>query len=307
MNKAIIETKEFLSKLPQTNSVSTYGSGFFKQEDTAGERKTRDLIISVDNPNFWHRQNYKQNEEMYKGTLKHNLMNNGTGGLITFPRSFGCFFTTYKDNEYKLLVVDKHLLYNNLKTWAHMSFPGRFQKEMFVISDNSKGYLSNLMKLNYENAIRVAILTHPNKHLNKEDLYKAIASLSYKGDIRTIKFEDPNKVNNIVEGSYDFFEKTYGNNREYQILNNIDFELLDIIEELPDSLKHYLLKELSYDNFENINNKEIVAQIIEEYITKRNIIDSTLMMLRCNETVGPEKVSQTVAGKIKKGMQKIKK
>ena len=307
MNKTIEETKDFLNQLPEINTASTYGSGYFKQDDTAGERKTRDLIISVDNSNFWHQKNYKLNKDMYKGTLKHNLMNNGTGGLITFPRSFGCFFTEYKGEEYKLLVVDKHLLYNNLKTWSHMSFPGRFQKEMLVLYDNTNGYLNRLMKLNYENAIKVAFLLNPNKKLSKDELYKIIASLSYIGDIRTKNFEDPNKINNIVEGSYDFFEKIYGSSEEYNILNNLEYNPSELITNLPDSLRNYLYKELAFDNYDNIDNEEMVAKKTEEYITMRNIIDSTLMMLRCNETVGPEKVSQTIAGKIKKGMQKIKK
>ncbi len=312
MNNVKKETLELLAMMP--DAATPYGSGYFVQNDSAGEKKSMDIILSVDNPNEWHRENLEYNPWMYKGSSVHNLVNNGLLDCETyFPQSLGCFFTNFEGREYKIVVVDKQLLYDHLCTWEHFSLTGRFQKPMALIIDNSKGLLPFLMKQNYRNAVKVGLLMNPGEVLSVNTLFETITSLSYLGDLRNIfHFEDPNKIHNIVNGSYDFFEQTYGGHdseykREVDLLFKSDDyngeELFGKISTLPSSVKNYLISNLSYDELMDTN---LVALELHKYFRKIDFIDSIKMALRCNQTVGFEKVTQTLSGKFKKGRQKIK-
>ncbi len=308
------ETLELLGMMPDVNSATPYGSGYFVQNDSAGEKKSMDIILSVDNPNDWHRENLENNSWMYRGASVHNLINNGLlEKEVSFPRSLGCFFTSFEGREYKIVVVDKNLLYDHLRNWKHFSLTGRFQKPMAVIIDNSKGLLPFLMKQNYRNAVKVGLLMNPDEVVDIDVLFETITSLSYLGDLRNIfHFEDPNKIHNIVNGSYDFFEQTYGEHySEYSKEENLLFKsddyigeaILDKISTLPHSVKSYLISNLSYDE---LMNARAVALALHKYFRKIDFVDSIKMALRCNQTVGFEKVTQTLSGKFKKGRQKVK-
>ncbi len=315
MSEVKRETLELLEMLPEVNSATPYGSGYFKQEDTTGEKKSMDIILSVDDLNEWHQQNYEMNSWIYSGSGTKQLMNNGLKSEeVAFPRSLGAFFTDFEGREYKFVVVDKRLLYNDLKTWKYFSLAGRFQKEMVLLIDNSDGVLPELMKLNYHNAVKTALLMNPERGISEQKLFETITSLSYLGDLRNIfHMEDPNKISNIVDGSYDFFKEVYGNQtleyiREdgllYKNRSYYSDALASKIETLPASLRDYLFKELSYlDEYDY----EEVAKVIKEYFKKVDFVDSIKMALRCNQTVGFKKVGQTLYGKFKKGRQKVKK
>ena len=298
------KTMEFIDNLPKTNSVCTYGSGFFLQNDNI-EKKDMDLMISVDNPNKWHQENYNNNPYMYKGSGLDALLNYSEDA--TFPNSLGAFFTEYEGVCYKLVVVDKRLLYNDLKTWQHFSLPGRFQKPMKILVDNTEGVLTSLMRENYDSAIKVALLMKNRLPFSKRELYKDIASLSYKADMRMIAhFENPDKIKNIVYGAYNFFDEVYGNSDMYDYLGDYimrkdEEDNTDIIDTLPKAIKTYLLENSSY---RILRNDKITAFKINNFLAKRNFEDSILMALRCRQTVGNEKTLYTLADKGVKGFVK---
>lgn len=307
MNEIKESTEQFLDLLPEINSANTYGSGYFNQGKNH-EIQALDLILSVDNPNLWHTLNYEANPWMYKGSGMRGLLNYSEDA--SFPKGLGAFFTTYKGRDYKLVVIDKRLLYDNLKTWNHFSLSGRFQKPTTLIIDNSNGVLPSLMKENYDGAIKTAMLLCPRTKFKIDDLYEKIALLSYLGDIRRIfHFEDPNKTRNIVEGAFDFFEEVYGNSDIFKrfennyILRN-DISNLEIVEELPENLKNHIHDELSY---KGIRSDKKLAKTVEKYFRDLDFMDSIQMALRCNQTVGMQKTMETLAGKAKKGMQKVRK
>jgi len=297
MNEVKRETLELLDMMPKVNSATPYGSGHFEQADSAGEKKSMDIILSVDNPNEWHQENYELNPWMYKGSGKRQLMNNKlVDDKISFPRSLGGFFTDFGDNEYKFIVVDKRLLYYDLKTWKHFSLAGRFQKEMVLLIDNSGGVLPELMEANYKNAVKAGLLKNSERALRK-----------------IFHLEDPNKIPNIVEGSYDFFKKVYGNqDSEYIRENGLIYKnrgyyqdaLAAKIDTLPDSLRRYVFKRLEYCDEYDYGE---VAQVLRSFFFRTDLVNSAKMALRCKETVGIQKSCETFAGKAKKGIQKIKK
>lgn len=314
MSEVKRETLELLNMMPEVNSATPYGSGYFQQEDGAKEKKSMDIILSVDKPNEWHSQNYEINPWMYLGSGKRNLMESHATEEVNFPRSLGCFFTDFEGREYKIVVVDKRLLYKHLRTWEHFSLAGRFQKEMVLLVDNSDGVLPELMQFNYESAVKTALLMNPERAISERKLFETIANLSYLGDLRKIfHMENPNKIANIVDGSYDFFKKTYGNcTSEYIFEDDLLYKnsgyyrdvLALKIDTLPISLRNYLFKKLGYlDEYDY----QEVAEVIKKYFKKVDLADSIKMALRCNQTVGLEKVSQTISGKFKKGRQKVKK
>jgi len=315
MSEVKRETLELLDMMPKVNSATPYGSGYFKQNDGNGEKKSMDIILSVDNPNEWHKENHEMNAWMYSGSGKHHLINNCLDEEeVKFPHSLGCFFTDFEGREYKFVVVDKRLLYSHLTTWEHFSLAGRFQKEMVLLIDNSDGILPELMEMNYKNAVKVGLLMNPERAISEQRLFETITSLSYLGDLRNIfHMEDPNKISNIVEGSYDFFKRVYGNqDSEYIRENGLIYKnrgyyqdvLASKIDTLPTSLRRYLFKKLEYlDEYDY----DEVAYFIRKYFKKMDFADSIKMALRCNQTVGIKKVGQTLSGKFKKGRQKVKK
>lgn len=300
------KTIKFINELPQTNSVCSYGSGFFNQDDNI-EKKDMDLMISVDNPNQWHQDNYLQNPDMYEGSGIDALLNYDED--YSFPNGLGAFFTEYEGRTYKLVVVDKRLLYEDLKTWNHFSLPGRFQKPMKILVDNTNGVLPKLMRDNYDNAIKTVLLMKNDLPFSKKELYKDITSLSYKGDMRVLAhFENPDKIKNIVTGAYDFFKETYGDSDLYDYLGDYimrkDYiDNNDIIDSMPKALKSYLLENATY---KMLRNDKITAIKINNFLRKRNLQDSVLMALRCRKTVGSEKTLYTITDKAIKGFVKRK-
>ena len=300
---------ELIDSLPEVNSACTYGSGFFMQ-DGSFDDKQMDLMISVDNPSRWHMQNYYMNNHMYDRAGFAKLT---SFDYDSFPKGLGAFFTEFKGKNYKLVVVDKRLLYKNLETWEHFSLPGRFQKPMRMLVDNSNGKLPKLMRENYDNAIKTVLLTKSRLPFRKKDLYEDITSLSYMGDMRVIMhFENPNKVKDIVFGAYKFYEEVYGKSDLYDYLGDYimrkdDIDNKEIIDSLPSSSKNYLLDNLSS---EFLKNDILVAFMIKQYLGSLNFMDSISMALRCRETVGTEKTLYTILDKGSKGIlsgfQKVK-
>jgi len=185
---------------------------------------------------------------------------------------------------------------------------------MVLLVDNSGGILPKLMERNYHNAVKVALLMHPDIAISERQLFETITSLSYLGDLRNIfHMEDPNKVANIVTGSYEFFKRVYGSqDSEYfyedgLIYKNSSYyrEMLAMkIDTLPVSLRDYLFHQLSYSNDYEYNE---VAELIRKYFQRVDLVDSIKMALRCNQTVGAQKVVETLGGKFIKGRQKVKK
>lgn len=316
------ETQELISILPEVNSVTTYGSGYFKQDGKADEEKSMDLIVSVDNPSKWHAQNFCQNPEMYMESRWDKLIDlseiKKQSYTVSFPGSMGCFFTTFGNHEYKIMVVDKRLLYRDLKNWSYFSLAGRFQKQTALLVDNSDGVLPALMRLNYKSAARAAFLMSESDILDSREFLENIVSLSYLGDVRRIfHCEDPNKIPNIVEGSYEFLEETYLGLPEFYVdwvenengIEGLVYRVLDDegalaqqIAELPSSLRNYLYNVIPKE----LNDRKVVAKTIRRFFRDIDLQSSIELAFRCNQTVGLKKSCQTFVGKAKKGMQKIK-
>ena len=316
MNNTTKKTLELLEELPQTNSVTAYGSGFFKQDAKSEKPKELDLIISVDDPAKWHKENMEMHPEMYAETGIEKQIEKGVfyNENVSFPKSLSCFYPKYKGTEYKFLVVDKRLLYKDLETWMHFSLAGRFQKETMLLVDNSNGVLPNLMKKNYDGIVKTALIFNDKEKETASEMYETIVGLSYLNDARTLlHLENPNKIKDIVNGSYEFFDETYGHyNDEYDrkedniyLSETYDDDVLPYkIDELPAALRNTLFNTLSD---KKLRDRTAVSKAIKKYFKDLNRKNSILLALRCYETVGNKRSKETFNSKRKKGKVKVRK
>ena len=77
------------------------------------------------------------------------------------------------------------------------------QKPILTVLDDEG--VSKAQDINLDNAINLAVFLHyhETEPVLFAKLFETLCNFSYKGDIRMRwKMENPNKVKNIVEGSY---------------------------------------------------------------------------------------------------------
>jgi translocator assembly and maintenance protein 41 len=183
---------------------------------------------------------------------------------------------------FKYGTIEEKDLLKYLETWESFYLPGRFQKTNLPIIESNKIKKAN--ELNRKNALYTALLTLKEKDNKLIDIYTQICGLSYLGDTRMKFAENPRKVLNIVEGSYDKFKEIYGTGNEYfkvdkkeNIKINYDILLKDI-NNLPKSLYEYieevvktgdidLIREKILEYFTNLNKKESTKQTIKGLFT----------------------------------------
>ncbi|KAA8499916.1 Phosphatidate cytidylyltransferase, mitochondrial [Porphyridium purpureum] len=107
--------------------------------------------------------------------------------------------------KYGVITV-RHLL-DDLRHWESLYVAGRMHKPVQVLQSNPLVELAN--EQNIENAARAALITLPEE-FDEEQIYEAVASLSYVGDVRrAVGAEDPAKTRKIVHGNFDGFRALY--------------------------------------------------------------------------------------------------
>ncbi len=187
---------DYMGMKPETRCIIGYGSAIKEQSNDDGSEKQLDLIVGVQDQMFWHQFNHMINPEDYfeKGfnfMQKHpKLFTLGT------PVNF-LTYLPYKNNCFKLGIVEYDSLIEDLTTWNNGYLAGRLQKAIEIVVSDPK--LEEAIKKNRENALRVALLLLSEGKHNLNDLYFQLCSLSYFGDIRMyFKMENPNKLQEIV-------------------------------------------------------------------------------------------------------------
>ena len=200
---------EFIGTLPDTVSVKAYGSSIAYQSGyKENEKKQVDLIVIVDNIKEFYEENLKKNKYMYKFTPKLYFKHASAKGL---KKAAGICYTTdinYGIDTYKMGVIEKSDVLDDLKNWKTFYIAGRFQKEMFTAVKDEEIEKAN--EQNKKNALTIALLLLDKESPTLNDLYEKICSLSYMGDSRkNFKAEDPNKIKKLASGSKEHFDKEY--------------------------------------------------------------------------------------------------
>ncbi|MDD6388580.1 MAG: hypothetical protein PUA68_05925 [Bacilli bacterium] len=290
---------DFISTLPEVVDIIGYGSGVKNQEGYTDDIKRQiDLILTVNDIYEFHKLNFKKYPDIYSniGIKLINPINN-IGTDINYVSNID-----YKNNTYKIGVINKNDLSKDLIKWDNMYMAGRCQKPISTLKVRDK--VKNEIIYNRLNALKIALLLNHNKTITEQELYETICSLSYIGDIRmTMHCENPDKIKNIVNGSKIEFREIYNevNDNLYDIKNNIistnTDKILTSILDLPDSLLKYLHKHMDLNN---INIEELNNNIIN-YLKITNFKSSIAQPIKSIIINGTEKSLNYLKEKRKKG------
>jgi translocator assembly and maintenance protein 41 len=199
---------DFLNERPETIGVFGYGSGITKQSGyTENDKPQIDLILAVENDKEWHLENMKANPNDYSLTGK--LFFSTASPDLYHYGSDVCYVTNlvHNGNTFKIGVISKDNLVDDLVNWRSFYLAGRFQKPMLNVKSDPE--INDAIKVNRGNALVTALFLLGQGNYNVRDLYAKICSLSYIGDTRMGIAENPNKVMNIVNGGFEILDETY--------------------------------------------------------------------------------------------------
>ena len=274
---------EFIKKRPKVVAAYGYGSGVFKQNGYDNNEKSQiDLILVVDDLKKWHRENMKMNPKDYSFTGKNffrfafdNELKTNTG--VTYQSNI-----VEDNNIFKYGTIEYSDLMNYLGSWCSFYMPGRFQKTIKPIIENES--LTTRIINNRYYALMTAAYMQDKDIVTKKELLASVISLSYLGDTRMAFAENPRKVLNILEGSYDIFEEMYLIDNEFIIDQGNGNLLIDKVyikkhlHELPYYLYEYIMK------YKDAPEQDIINKIGEFFtkINKRESIEQTLKGIKTN-------------------------
>jgi len=206
--------RQVVGKFPPMQMAFAYGSAIFKQVGyNTSMNPMIDLMFTVDDAEQWHGENLKLNRAHYSflGSL-------GTKTVAGIQRQWpGVYFNTgvkIDGAEIKYGVIETETLKRDLRTWDSLYVAGRLQKPVFLAVPPIDAELQNLLWSNREAALACAALMLPQCEVDsygasRRDLFVQLTGLSYMGDIRMGIAENSNKVENIVDGSIDYFNADF--------------------------------------------------------------------------------------------------
>lgn len=202
---------DVLSTLPPTRFAFAYGSAIFPQSGVS-DRSQRmiDLIVAVDDAEAWHIQNMSNNPWHYSSPLSFL----GPRAAASLQRSdFGArvyYNTILSPRPFKYGVVSTADLTTDLTQWESLYISGRMQKPIRVLSEAPPPVgLAAAMESNLSSAAAAALLSLPER-FREDDLYTAVAALSYRGDVRMqLAVEVGSKASDIVRANLHRFRALY--------------------------------------------------------------------------------------------------
>lgn len=221
----LIDTKELQRLLEQSLPLDdivhcfAYGSGVFSQQTNATTNVV-DLIVVVRDAYQFHRTNLLQNPAHYAGSplmwcrdpassitsfQRHTFEFNG---WLRNPK----FYFNLCENNLKYGVVQKEDFLEDLREWKYLYGAGRCHKPVMTFLDQDDEITEAKENVNLSGALAAALLSSETSTLSCMELFTRIAGLSYAGDPRMqMGAEDPNKVQNLVQGPGQFqrFSKLY--------------------------------------------------------------------------------------------------
>lgn len=286
-----------------------YGSAVVKQANTNSSGLI-DIIIAVDDPLAWHYYNVRKNFDHYSF-------------LRTVPR--GHFFIDHLQQHYgakiyyntyvslgtvqcKYGVIKTDHLLDDLTKWETLYVAGRLHKptQFYHEPSDPNETLKRAIDKNHEFALNAALLKLPER-FTLDQLYAAITSLSYDGDLRMLFGEKKNKVKNIVAGQRDLFAEIYkpilGQRQEFKehvyvhddcVAQNKHPEIVRArLKSLPETIRNTIAakQRVSFEDEDELlrlsqgeTHKDIVAKAIRSVVRK----SSTTQSLKGILTAGPQ-------------------
>ena len=268
----------------QITGAFGYGSGVFKQ--IGNTPSVIDTILIVKDAKSWHQYNMKKNPKDYSFTGKIALKVIDLNKIKCLTGVTYQYNIPFENAKFKYGIIEENRFLHNLRAWDKLFIPGRFQKLILPIKSNSD--IDEAIERNRKSAIQIALLTLPQGTHSLKDLYTQLCSLSYKGDIRMLFAENPNKIKNIAESNFIELFKLYGTSNEFfytlddgTISINYDV-LYDSMHLLPASVFEYL-----YDNGYLVGGLPKIKERIQKYLVGVNRKDSIAQPVTGLLTIGP--------------------
>jgi len=172
-----------------------------------GNQKMIDFIFGVSFSQHWHSLNLQEHRDHYSGL---GYLGSYAVSKIQDPLGAGVYFNPYVTVNGTLIkygVVNIDTLCKDLSEWNTLYLAGRLQKPVKILRDNPSVRLAN--QVNLVSAVRAALLLLP-ENFTEQELYSAIAGISYRGDPRmSVGGDDPKKVANIVKYQLESFRRLY--------------------------------------------------------------------------------------------------
>ncbi len=300
---------EFSKTIPDVLCVKAYGSSIGYQEGyKENEKKQIDLIVVVDNIKDFYRKNMDSNPYMYNFIPKVYFTLANEKSLRKHASICYTTHIKYKDDIYKMGVIEKKDVIDDLLNWRTFYIAGRFQKEMYTSVYDDEIEKANVH--NRKNALLISLLLLDKEAPNLGDLYETLCSLSYKGDTRKmVKAEDPNKVKKLAKGSKNYFNSVCKDNTDlFKVVDNekliIDYKkVYESISELPYVLSN-VIKDIIERNLDKRKERELIKTAINEYLEKIIKSSSLGQTTKGILTTGPVNSISYAVEKFKKGRKK---
>eukprot|EP00095_Tigriopus_kingsejongensis_P005438 maker-scaffold224_size251237-snap-gene-0.21 protein:Tk05438 transcript:maker-scaffold224_size251237-snap-gene-0.21-mRNA-1 annotation:"hypothetical protein DAPPUDRAFT_202995" len=302
-----------LARFPTDRCLTfAYGSGVFQQ---AGHKPIQDnmtdLIITVNDPEAWHRENRIRNPKDYSTWLR--LC--GPKVITDIQDKWGArlFFNTlipFENGLIKYGVISKDAMLGDLLDWESLYAAGRLHKPVLLLEkDTSDQEIHTALRLNLQSALHTTLLMLPET-FTEEEFYLVVAALSYTGDFRMVVGEDKNKVANIVRPNIPRFRELYAK-RILSLNNYLDLNPVRSrgeqdtssagrhhhLSQLPKNLQWYLVQEW---------NKDGRYRDVEDVLRAAAFDKDSDSMIRkaLIDIIGKTSVSQAVKGILTAGLTK---
>lgn len=295
--------KDVKESMPESIAAIGYGSGVFKQAGYGkDEIPDKDIILVVENFRDFLIEDIKENPNHFSEDFDRNVFKRNKD-KTKYYNNIGCL-KFYKDNiHYKVMIISKNALEYDLKTWKYFGMAGRLTKP--IIYEDIPKKLNDLIENNRKNALITALLYNSSNIMEKEDLYETLSKLTYMYDFRTIlPGEKKTKAKDIVNGAMKFYDEHYLTSElierdKNKIINNHPVEL---ISDLPENLRNYILKDIKASSLEDIIETDSIKiqKSINKYLLKTNLINSVRLAIASSSTLGAKET-------VKHGIQKFKK
>lgn len=299
-NLEIIENLK--DSLPKTIAVIGYGSGIYKQTGyDNNEKPDKDVIVIAEDFKDFLLQDHEKNPHHFSDDFDNKILLKKKQ-KDKFYSNVGCL-KFYQDGiHFKAMVISKKSLEEDLNTWKYFGMAGRLTKP--ILYKEIPKDLEKAIQINRQNILITALLLENKDILTQSELYNTISKLTYMYDFRTIlPGEKKSKSSDIVNGAFDFFEKTYGHNNIAKVENGMlkNPHPVDLIDNLPTNLKDYLnnkMNNISKDDLEKI------SKLINNYFRKTNLPNSIRLALSSGTTLGKKETIKHGLSKVKRHFQK---
>ncbi len=294
--------KKFSDKRPDSAGVYGYGSGVFKQSNTEGFKPLTDVVFIVDDIRDWHKTNMTMNSKDYSLIGRVHLSRKNVAKIK--GKNGVTYFSEIKDDGYifKYGVIEVEDFKRGLSTWDNLFMAGRFHKPVMEITATED--IRDVIAYNKNTALMIACL-FCDSVTTREEIYRKLCGISYIGDARMAFAENPHKVENIVDGSFDKLSEIYPLDENFifecgngTIIINHN-KILERIGELPVRLLEFL-----DDMHTDLNDLDLVKINIYEYIMMKNKIESKAQILQGVKTNGIVRSVPYALAKVRKRFSK---